>query len=273
MSISLIAVFIPILMMGGIVGRLFREFAVILSVAIAISMVVSLTADADDVRVAAQGRPRATDISTTRPKNSSVDYLHVCVGARRRAGSSRVRPAGRGAHDGRQRLPLHQGPEGIFPAAGYRTSAAAPSWASSTSPTRRWWRRRSGSRSRSGRTRMSKPSPWWRAPAAADSAGTIGEDQRSAEAGGSSQVHLGPGDRPSAPQDFRRARRDDVPAELPGRAHRRPAGQRAISVHAAGAGLRLAGGMGTESSGPALDASGDRGRQLRPAEFRACRPT
>jgi multidrug efflux pump len=43
MSASLIAVFIPILMMGGIVGRLFREFAVVLSVAIAISMVVSLT--------------------------------------------------------------------------------------------------------------------------------------------------------------------------------------------------------------------------------------
>jgi multidrug efflux pump len=43
MSLSLIAVFIPILLMGGIVGRLFREFAVTLSVAIVISMVVSLT--------------------------------------------------------------------------------------------------------------------------------------------------------------------------------------------------------------------------------------
>jgi multidrug efflux pump len=43
MSISLIAVFIPILLMGGIVGRLFREFAVTLSVAIAVSLVVSLT--------------------------------------------------------------------------------------------------------------------------------------------------------------------------------------------------------------------------------------
>ncbi|MEP6769599.1 MAG: multidrug efflux RND transporter permease subunit [Acidobacteriota bacterium] len=42
-SISLIAVFIPILLMGGIVGRLFREFAVTLSVAIAVSLVVSLT--------------------------------------------------------------------------------------------------------------------------------------------------------------------------------------------------------------------------------------
>jgi multidrug efflux pump len=42
-SISLVAVFIPILMMSGIVGRLFREFAVTLSVAIMISLVISLT--------------------------------------------------------------------------------------------------------------------------------------------------------------------------------------------------------------------------------------
>jgi multidrug efflux pump len=42
-STSLIAVFIPILLMGGIVGRLFREFAVTLSAAIVVSMVVSLT--------------------------------------------------------------------------------------------------------------------------------------------------------------------------------------------------------------------------------------
>ena len=43
MSISLIAVFIPILLMGGIVGKLLREFAVTLSVAIAVSLLVSLT--------------------------------------------------------------------------------------------------------------------------------------------------------------------------------------------------------------------------------------
>ena len=42
-SLSLVAVFIPILFMGGIVGRLFREFAVTLSAAILVSMVVSLT--------------------------------------------------------------------------------------------------------------------------------------------------------------------------------------------------------------------------------------
>src|SRR5438876_1447695 len=43
MSLSLIAVFIPILLMGGIVGRYYREFAVTLSVAILISLILSLT--------------------------------------------------------------------------------------------------------------------------------------------------------------------------------------------------------------------------------------
>src|SRR5689334_13759249 len=43
MSTSLVAVFIPILMMGGIVGRLFREFAVVLSSAIAVSLLVSIS--------------------------------------------------------------------------------------------------------------------------------------------------------------------------------------------------------------------------------------
>src|SRR6185312_11388013 len=43
MSLSLIAVFIPILLMGGIIGRLFREFAITLSIAIVVSLAVSLT--------------------------------------------------------------------------------------------------------------------------------------------------------------------------------------------------------------------------------------
>jgi multidrug efflux pump len=43
-SVSLVAVFMPILLMGGIVGRLFREFAITLSMAVMLSMVISLTA-------------------------------------------------------------------------------------------------------------------------------------------------------------------------------------------------------------------------------------
>ena len=42
-SISLVAVFIPLLLMGGIIGRLFREFAMTVTAAIAVSVVVSLT--------------------------------------------------------------------------------------------------------------------------------------------------------------------------------------------------------------------------------------
>ncbi|WP_428561014.1 MAG: efflux RND transporter permease subunit [Solidesulfovibrio sp. DCME] len=44
MSVSLVAVFIPILFMGGMVGRLFREFAMVLSIAVMISLVLSLSA-------------------------------------------------------------------------------------------------------------------------------------------------------------------------------------------------------------------------------------
>ncbi|HQT82037.1 MAG: multidrug transporter subunit MdtC [Ferrovum sp. 37-45-19] len=42
-SISLVAVFVPLLLMGGLVGRIFREFSVVLSVAILVSLVISLT--------------------------------------------------------------------------------------------------------------------------------------------------------------------------------------------------------------------------------------
>ena len=59
-SLSLVAVFIPILLMGGIVGRLFREFAVTLSVAIA-GLAGRLADDhADDVRAAAACRRSAS---------------------------------------------------------------------------------------------------------------------------------------------------------------------------------------------------------------------
>ncbi len=100
MSISLIAVFIPILLMGGIVGRLFREFAVILSVAIFISMVISLDGDAHDVRVAPQGKTRARISLQSDRKVLPLDYLHLCVGARRGAQSSCVHPDGSGAYHG-----------------------------------------------------------------------------------------------------------------------------------------------------------------------------
>ena len=72
MSISLVAVFIPILLMGGIVGRLFREFAVTLSVAIVVSLVVSLTTTPMMcARVAAAARASARTAGCTAPASAS----------------------------------------------------------------------------------------------------------------------------------------------------------------------------------------------------------
>ena len=72
MSLSLIAVFIPILLMGGIVGRLFREFAVTLSAAILVSLVVSLTTTpmmcARLLRPRAAERPRPVRIALARAR-------------------------------------------------------------------------------------------------------------------------------------------------------------------------------------------------------------
>ena len=59
MTLSLAAVFIPMLFMGGILGRLFREFAVTICAAILISGMVSIIADADAVQPLSAAR-RAT---------------------------------------------------------------------------------------------------------------------------------------------------------------------------------------------------------------------
>jgi multidrug efflux pump len=65
-SVSLVAVFIPLLFMGGIVGRLFREFAVTMSVAVMISLVISLTTAPMLASLLMKGRPvpnRLTDLT------------------------------------------------------------------------------------------------------------------------------------------------------------------------------------------------------------------
>jgi multidrug efflux pump len=56
-SVSLVAVFIPLLFMGGIIGRLFREFAVTMSVAVMISLVISLTTAPMLASLLLKGRP------------------------------------------------------------------------------------------------------------------------------------------------------------------------------------------------------------------------
>jgi multidrug efflux pump len=76
MSTSLIAVFIPILLMGGIVGKLFREFAVTLSVAIAVSLLVSLTTTPMLCARFLKSRDESRHGRIYRASESAFDWLH-----------------------------------------------------------------------------------------------------------------------------------------------------------------------------------------------------
>ena len=119
-SLSLIAVFIPILLMGGIIGRLFREFAMTISIAILISLAVSLDHNADDVRgvpAPAQAASGAEAAQPVRPGAGRV-RAHIDLGAAaRRAGG-----ADPGGDDRAERVSADDHPEGILSAAGYRAA-------------------------------------------------------------------------------------------------------------------------------------------------------
>ena len=71
MSISLIAVFIPILLMGGIVGRLFREFAMTISIAILISLAISLATTPMMCAVLLRGEAGRSMAGSIRPASAS----------------------------------------------------------------------------------------------------------------------------------------------------------------------------------------------------------
>src|SRR5262249_46199806 len=74
-SLSLVAVFVPILLMGGVVGRLFREFAVPLSVAIAISLVVSLATTPMMCSQLLRHRPPGAEGRLSRATGRALDWL------------------------------------------------------------------------------------------------------------------------------------------------------------------------------------------------------
>ena len=124
MSVSLVAVFIPLLMMGGIVGRLFREFAVTLSIAIAVSLLVSLTTTptmcAKFLRSAEEDEKHNIFYRTSEWFfDKLLDDLQPML---KWVLSVPAGHAGRHHSGGLpERLPLHHCAEGILPAAGYGT--------------------------------------------------------------------------------------------------------------------------------------------------------
>ena len=122
MSVSLVAVFIPLLLMGGIVGRLLREFAVTLSVAIGVSMVVSLTATPMMCAHLLKGHE-----SHGRLYQTVEDIFNWIVGLYGktlglRAPPRLCDPAGAADHHRPERLSFPSRAQGILPAAGHRTN-------------------------------------------------------------------------------------------------------------------------------------------------------
>ena len=122
LTVSLIAVLIPLLFMGDVVGRLFREFAVTLAVTIIISAVVSLTLTPmmccahpapQSGRTAGPLLPR---IGTRLREHDRVLRPHAEV----RPALPDHHPAGRRGHAGPDRVSLHRHPQGLFPGPGHR---------------------------------------------------------------------------------------------------------------------------------------------------------
>ena len=131
-TLSLVAVFIPLLLMGGIVGRMFREFAVTVTIAIVVSVVVSLTlTPMMCVAPAARRTPgRARPLLSVRCERGFDALLPgydrgLIVALRHRFVTLMMMLATVAA----DRLAVHRHPEGLLPAAGHRpdirTSEAA----------------------------------------------------------------------------------------------------------------------------------------------------
>ena len=99
-SFSLIAVFIPLLLMGGIVGRLFREFAITVTIAIVVSAHRVADADADDVlALPAPSTAAGTGGSTSSSRAASTRMIGgLPAHARRRAAASVHHAAGLPRH-------------------------------------------------------------------------------------------------------------------------------------------------------------------------------
>ncbi len=118
MSLSLIAVFIPILLMGGIIGRLFREFAVTLSAAILVSLVLSLTATP---MMCARLLKPLNEKKHGRLYHASERYFEAALDRYRvtldwALAHGRIMLAGAGGYHRPQHLSLHHRPERVsFP--------------------------------------------------------------------------------------------------------------------------------------------------------------
>ena len=131
-SLSLVAVFIPLLFMGGQVGRLFREFAVTLSAAVMISLVISLTTTPMMCAWLLQPDGEPSEAAGPRSRAALERGFDAHARGLRDAASTGRSPARPlvmlilVAVIGAQRLPVHRRAEGLLPAAGHRPAQRRP---------------------------------------------------------------------------------------------------------------------------------------------------
>ena len=267
MSTSLIAVFIPILLMGGIVGKLFREFAVTLSVAIAVSLLVSLTttpmlcAQLSQVAGRKPPRPRLPRQRTRLPVAAQRIRLRAALGA-----APPVADAVRATrHRCAERLPLHHSAQGILPAAGHgpagrpdrgRAGHQLPRHARQAAPTGADDAGRSGGALRDGfcgrRAQQQQRGLHVRRPQAAQPAPRARLRR--------------PGGQPPARQAEQRSRRHALSPGLPGYSGGRTRQRGAIPVHALGRESERAERLGAAAGGSREDHARVARRLHRPAE-------
>ena len=231
-STSLVAVFIPLLLMSGIVGRLFREFAVTVTMTIAVSAVVALTLSP---MMCALFLRNEKNVSARALLHDARARLPVAAGAlhawaRLRAAAPARHHADVRDHGGSGGAAVRGGTEGLLPAAGHRDHPGAHGCApgrvlrahgaARTPPDRR-----AGERPRGGHLGRLRR---WRPPA----------QQRlcdpGAQAARRARCHRGSDHRPAAQESRPGSRWHGLPAGVPGPERRRPPGAHAVSVHAAG---------------------------------------
>ena len=122
LTVSLIAVLIPLLFMGDVVGRLFREFAVTLAVTIVISAVVSLTLTPMMCSRILRHNPNEKQGKFYQASERVFERMIAFYGRTlsRRAALPDAHAAGGAGHAGADHHSVHRHPQGLFPGAGHR---------------------------------------------------------------------------------------------------------------------------------------------------------
>jgi multidrug efflux pump len=231
MSISLIAVFIPILLMGGIVGRLFREFAMTISISIMISLAISLATTPMMCAVLLRNdSERGTWTALSRQRAFLRCHAErLSADPDRRASASGIDDVDFRRGAGPQLLPVRRHPEGLFPAAGYRTAGRFDPGGSEHFI--------SADAAEADAVRhhhqeaIPRSKPWSGSPAAAK---PIPASFSSRCAARRASYLRGRRHCAAAARDGGCSGSNPVPAGSAGHPRRRPRQQRAISIHAAG---------------------------------------